>query len=94
MTPKLKIDLVEVKYPQGAEHQLIKALLNREFKPTQLPLEVGAMVINVGTAFAIYEAVKFKRPLIQRIVTVTGDGVGDPSEFPGAVRNAYQAVAG
>ena len=79
--PQIKIDLVEVKYPQGAEHQLIKALLNREFKPTQLPLEVGAMVINVGTAFAIYEAVKFKRPLIQRIVTVTGDGVDDPRNF-------------
>lgn len=79
--PQIKIDLVEVKYPQGAEHQLIKALLNREFKPTQLPLEVGAMVINVGTAFAIYEAVKFKRPLIQRIVTVTGDGVANPRNF-------------
>ncbi len=79
--PQIKIDLVEVKYPQGAEHQLIKALLNREFKPTQLPLEVGAMVINVGTAFSIYEAVKFKRPLIQRIVTVTGDGVDNPQNF-------------
>ena len=58
--PQIKIDLMEVKYPQGAEHQLIKALLNREFKPTQLPLEVGAIVINAGTAFAVYEAVKFK----------------------------------
>lgn len=79
--PDIKVDLMEVKYPQGAEHQLIKALLNREFKPTQLPLEVGAVVINVGTAFAVYEAVKFKRPLIQRIVTVTGDGVEKPQNF-------------
>ncbi len=79
--PNIKIDLMEVKYPQGAEHQLIKASLNREFKPTQLPLEVGAVVINVGTAFAIYEAVKFRRPLIQRIVTVTGDGVENPQNF-------------
>jgi Na+-translocating ferredoxin:NAD+ oxidoreductase subunit C len=79
--PDIKVDLMEVKYPQGAEHQLIKALLNREFKPTQLPLEVGAVVINVGTAFAIYEAVKFKRPLIQRLVTVTGDGVENPQNF-------------
>lgn len=79
--PDMKVDLMEVKYPQGAEHQLIKALLNREFKPTQLPLEVGAIVINVGTAFAIYEAVKFKRPLIQRMVTVTGDGVEKPQNF-------------
>lgn len=79
--PDIKVDLMEVKYPQGAEHQLIKALLNREFKPTQLPLEVGAIVINVGTAFAVYEAVKFKRPLIQRIVTVTGNGVENPQNF-------------
>ncbi|MDO8142489.1 MAG: RnfABCDGE type electron transport complex subunit C, partial [Candidatus Brocadiales bacterium] len=79
--PQIKIDLMEVKYPQGAEHQLIKALLNREFKPTQLPLEVGAIVINVGTAFAVYEAVKFKRPLIERLVTVTGNGVENPQNF-------------
>ena len=79
--PNIKVDLMEVKYPQGAEHQLIKASLNREFKPTQLPLEVSAVVINVGTAFAVYEAVKFKRPLIQRIVTVTGDGVENPQNF-------------
>lgn len=79
--PNIKADIMEVKYPQGAEHQLIKASLNREFKPTQLPLEVGAVVINVGTAFAVYEAVKFKRPLIQRIATVTGDGVENPQNF-------------
>ncbi|HHT9110507.1 MAG TPA: electron transport complex subunit RsxC [Candidatus Brocadiaceae bacterium] len=79
--PNIRIDLLEVKYPQGAEHQLIKALLNREFKPTQLPLEVGAIVVNVGTAFAVYEAVKFKKPLIQRIITVTGNGVERPQNF-------------
>ncbi|NUO09674.1 MAG: electron transport complex subunit RsxC [Candidatus Brocadia sp.] len=79
--PHMKADLLEVKYPQGAEHQLIKALLNREFKPTQLPLEVGAIVINVGTAYAVYEAVKFKRPLIERLVTVTGNGVENPQNF-------------
>ncbi|MFO0793833.1 MAG: electron transport complex subunit RsxC [Candidatus Brocadiaceae bacterium] len=79
--PNIRIDLLAVKYPQGAEHQLIKALLNREFKPTQLPLEVGAIVVNVGTAFAVYEAVKFKKPLIQRIITVTGNGVGHPQNF-------------
>ncbi len=79
--PHIKLDLMEVKYPQGAEHQLIKALLNREFKPTQLPLEVGAIVVNVGTAFAVYEAVKFKRPLIERMVTVTGNGVQNPHNF-------------
>ncbi|MDR4508831.1 MAG: electron transport complex subunit RsxC [Candidatus Brocadiaceae bacterium] len=77
----IKVDLVEVKYPQGAEHQIIKALLGREFKPRQLPLEVGVTVINVSTAFAIYEAVKYGRPLIQRIITVSGNGIENPQNF-------------
>ncbi len=71
----IKLEILEVKYPQGAEHQLVKAILGREFKPTQLPIEAGAVVHNVSTAYAIYEAVKHKRPLIQRVLTVTGDGV-------------------
>jgi len=79
--PSIKIVLVEVKYPQGAEHPLVKALLNREFQPTQLPLEVGAVVFNVATAFSIYEAVRFNRPLIQRVVTITGNGVKYPQNF-------------
>ncbi|MCF6149973.1 MAG: electron transport complex subunit RsxC [Candidatus Kuenenia sp.] len=77
----IKIGLLEVKYPQGAEHQLIKALLNREFKPTQLPMEVGVVVINVATALAIYNAVKFNRPLIERVVTITGNGVNKPQNM-------------
>ncbi len=79
--PSIKIDLLEVKYPQGAEHQLIKALLRREFKPTQLPMEAGAVVINIATAFAINNAVKYKRPLIERIITVTGNGVNKPQNL-------------
>jgi electron transport complex protein RnfC len=73
--PNIKVELLEVKYPQGAEHQLIKAILGREFKPTQLPIEAGAVVHNVSTTYAVYEAVKHKRPLVQRVVTITGDGV-------------------
>lgn len=79
--PNIKVELLEVKYPQGAEHQLIKAILRREFKPTQLPVEVGAIVHNVSTTYAIYEAVRHKRPLIQRVVTVTGDGVDSPTNL-------------
>ncbi|MFQ5956440.1 MAG: electron transport complex subunit RsxC [Candidatus Brocadiales bacterium] len=79
--PNIKIELLEVKYPQGAEHQLIKAVTGREFKPTQLPLEAGCVVHNISTTYAIYEAVKWKRALIQRVVTITGDGVENPGNF-------------
>jgi electron transport complex protein RnfC len=79
--PHIKVELLEVKYPQGAEHQLVKAILGREFKPTQLPIEAGAVVHNVSTTYAIYEAVKFKRPLIERVVSITGDGVENPTNL-------------
>ena len=75
---RIKAELLKVKYPQGAEHQLIKAVLDREFRATELPMEVGAVVHNVASIYAIYEAVKFRRPLIERVVTITGNGVENP----------------
>ncbi|MBN3034571.1 MAG: electron transport complex subunit RsxC [Bacteroidales bacterium] len=77
------IDVVplKVKYPQGAEKQLIKALINREVPSGRLPIEVGAIVHNVGTAFAVYEAVQKNKPLFERVVTVTGKTVKNPSNF-------------
>jgi electron transport complex protein RnfC len=74
------VDVVplEVRYPQGAEKQLIKTLLNREVPSGGLPLDVGCVVNNAGTALAVYEAVKFGKPLYERVVTVTGRGVKDP----------------
>jgi len=81
-----RVEMLKVKYPQGAEHQLIKALLGREV-PWRggLPMAVGVVVQNVATAYAAYEAVYLARPLIGRVVTVTGDGVEDPGNF--LVRN-------
>lgn len=78
----LSVERLEVKYPQGAEHQLIKALLGREV-PWRggLPMAVGVVVQNVATAYAVYEAVRFLRPVIQRILTVTGDGVERAGNF-------------
>lgn len=70
-----------VKYPQGGEKQLIKALINREVPSGGLPFDVGAIVQNVATVLAIYEAVQKKKPLIDRVVTVTGDSVSRPSNF-------------
>ncbi len=72
---------LKVKYPQGAEKQLIKALINREVPSGKLPIEVGAVVHNAGTAFAVYEAVQKNKPLIERVVTLTGKSVKKPGNF-------------
>jgi len=70
-----------VKYPQGAEKQLIKATVNREVPRGGLPMDVGCLVQNIGTAKAIYEAVSTKKPLIERIVTITGPGIKNPKNL-------------
>ena len=72
---------LKVKYPQGAEKQLIKALVNREVPSGKLPIEVGTVVNNAGTAFAVYEAVQKNKPLIERVVTLTGKSVKKPGNF-------------
>ncbi len=79
--PGVSVEPLKVKYPQGAEKQLIKALVNREVPSGKLPIEVGCVVHNVGTAFAVYEAVQKNKPLIERVVTVTGSSVKKPSNF-------------
>lgn len=72
----------EVKYPQGAEKMLIKAVTGREV-PNKggLPMDVGSVVQNIGTAVAIYEAVRFGKPLVERVVTITGKGVAKPQNL-------------
>ena len=77
----VKVVPLEVKYPQGSEKQLIKAVLGLEVPPGHLPMDVGVVVQNVGTAAAIYEAVRYGRPLIERVVTVTGPGVKQPKNM-------------
>lgn len=72
---------LKLKYPQGAEKQLIKALINREVPSGKLPIEVGCVVQNVGTTFAVYEAVQKNKPLVERVVTVTGTKLKKPSNF-------------
>ncbi len=72
---------LKVKYPQGGEKQLVKALLKREVPSGGLPIDVGVVVFNVGTALATYEAVMKNRPLIDRVVTVTGKSLEKPSNF-------------
>lgn len=72
---------LKVKYPQGAEKQLIKALTGREVPSGHLPLDVGAIVHNVGTAFAVYEAVQKNKPLFERVVTITGKSLSKPGNY-------------
>ncbi|MDA8101019.1 MAG: electron transport complex subunit RsxC [Nitrospiraceae bacterium] len=71
----------KVKYPQGAEKMLIKAAAGRTVPAGGLPMDVGVVVQNVGTAAAIYDAVRYGRPLVERYVTVTGRGVKEPKNF-------------
>ena len=72
---------LRVKYPQGGEKQLIKAITGREVPSGKLPIDVGTVVVNVGTTYAIYEAVQKNKPLIERVVTVTGKKLANPGNF-------------
>jgi electron transport complex protein RnfC len=80
--PRVEVVALEVKYPQGAEKQLIKTLVNRKVPSAGgLPMDVGVLVQNVGTAAAVYEAVRHGIPLIERVITVTGEGVREPKNL-------------
>ena len=83
---------LKVKYPQGGEKQLIKAAIGREVPSGTLPIEVGAVVQNVATAYAVYEAVVKNKPLIERVVTVTGEGVNKPSNFLARVGTPFSTL--
>ncbi len=69
---------LKTQYPQGGEKQLIDAILKRQVASGALPVSVGAVVQNVGTAFAVYEAVQKNKPLIDRVVTITGKNLKNP----------------
>ena len=77
----LRVITLRTKYPQGGEKQLIKALLRREVPPSKLPFDVGCIVENVQTAYAIYEAVYYHKPLYERTITVTGDAIAQPANL-------------
>ena len=73
---------LKVKYPQGGEKQLIAAVTGREVPPPPaLPIDVGAVVCNASTTYAVYQAVQKNKPLIERVVTVTGKGVKEPKNL-------------
>ena len=72
---------LKMKYPQGGEKQLIQATVGRAVPSGALPIAVGAVVQNAGTALAVYEAVMKHKPLVERIVTITGKSVKNPGNY-------------
>lgn len=94
----IEVYALKVKYPQGAEKQLIKALTGREVPSGRLPIDVNAVVHNVGTAFAVYEAVQKNKPLFERVVTITGKSLKNPGNYfvriGTPVRNLIEAAGG
>ena len=77
----IKVYGLQVKYPQGGEKQLIKALIDKEVPSGKIPVSIGAVVHNVGTIFAVYEAVQKRKPLVERVVTITGDSLENPANY-------------
>ncbi|RMD52497.1 MAG: electron transport complex subunit RsxC [Nitrospirae bacterium] len=77
----IEIVVLPTRYPQGAEKILIKVITGREVPSGGLPMDVGVVVQNVGTANAIYEALRYGKPLIERVVTVTGRGIREPKNL-------------
>ena len=72
---------LKTKYPQGDEKQLIKATIGNEVPSGMLPLDVGAVVCNLGTCYALYEAAVYHKPLIERVITVSGEGINEPKNI-------------
>jgi electron transport complex protein RnfC len=81
LNPVFEIKVLKSTYPQGGEKQLIKSVLGKEVARGKLPFDAGVVVHNIATVFAIYEAVYFKKPLYERIVTVTGRCLENPKNL-------------
>ena len=79
--PRIEVKELMTKYPQGGERTLIYATTGREINSKMLPADVGCVVDNVETVVAVYKAVIQGRPVMDRVVTVTGDGIKEPKNF-------------
>jgi Na+-translocating ferredoxin:NAD+ oxidoreductase subunit C len=89
---QIEIVSLKTKYPQGGEKMLIKAILGREVPSGGLPMDVGVVVHNVGTAVAIAEALESGKPLIERVVTVTGSGIRAPKNLLVRIGTSFAEV--
>ena len=88
----ITVKALKTKYPQGAERQLIYASTGRAINSGMLPADAGCIVDNVDTIVAINQAVREGKPLMHRIVTVTGDAVADPRNFIGRIGTNYHEL--
>lgn len=88
----VEVVALKLQYPQGGEKQLIDACMGRQVPSGKLPIDVGAVVQNVGTAYAVYEAVQKNKPLIERVVCVTGKPLQRPSNFIVRIGTPVQTV--
>lgn len=78
---EIDADILDVKYPEGSEKQLISVLTGRRIPPGELPSVAGCLVQNVGTAIALYDAAATGKPLYERVLTVSGHGINNPGNF-------------
>ena len=90
--PRISVKALKTKYPQGGERMLIYATTGRMVNASMLPADVGCVVNNVDTIVAVYRAVMEGRPLMERIVTVTGDAVKNPGNLRVKIGTSYQDV--
>ena len=90
--PRISVKALRTKYPQGAERQIIYAVTGRAINSAMLPADAGCIVNNVDTVVAIYHAVYEGKPLMNRIVTVTGDAVADPRNFNVRIGTNYHEL--
>ena len=90
--PRIRVNKIKTKYPQGAERQLIYANTGRYVNSNMLPADAGCIVHNVDTIISIYEAVIMGCPVISRVVTVTGDCIAEPRNFIVPIGTSYPSV--
>ncbi|MCR5102146.1 MAG: electron transport complex subunit RsxC [Butyrivibrio sp.] len=90
--PNISVKSLQTKYPQGAERMLIYACTGRELNSAMLPADVGCIVDNVDTLCAVYRAVTEGRPLMERIVTITGDAITDPGNYKVRIGTSYKEL--
>lgn len=88
----IEVVQLKTKYPQGAERQLIYAATGRQINSSMLPADAGCIVCNCDTIYAVHQAVYEGRPLMHRIVTVTGDAITDPRNFKVCIGTIYEEL--
>ena len=86
------VEPLKVKYPQGAEKQLINAVTGRKVPSGKLPIDVGCVVSNLGTAFSVYEAIQKNKPLIENILTVTGKKLPSQHNYIVRIGTTYNDI--